>query len=402
MPKYFYTATSLTGEPKSGISEAKNEHELAGLLRKEGYLLISASLEKSKKEIKIFSKIQKVPLKEKLFFTRNFRLMIKTGVPLPKALEILAVQAKNEKFKESLLRVREEVMKGKKLSDCLKEHPKIFSEFFCCMIRTGEETGNLEGVLENLTRQMERTYELRARVKGALVYPAVILVAMTGIGIMMLIMVVPKLAATFEELGIELPFTTRMIIFFADTLLKFWPVFLFIFLIFIFIIKQALKTKKGGKIFDGLLLKIPIVSPIVKGTNTSYTTRTLSALISSGVPITESLEIVSKVLDNFYFRRAMNEAAKEIRKGTKLSESLKPFSDIYPFSLPEMIAIGEETGETAQILEKLADFSESEVENLTKNLAAAIEPIIMIIIGTAVGFFAVSMIQPMYSMLGSI
>jgi len=328
--------------------------------------------------------------------------MIKTGVPLPRALTILSSQTRNERFKEVLLKVREEVTKGKKLSDCLGEFPDVFSEFFCCMVKTGEETGNLEEVLKSVAQQMERTYELKAKVKGALVYPAVIIVAMMGIGILMLVMVIPKLAATFNELGIELPFTTRLIIFLANFLIKFWPIFIFIGLILFFLIRQALRTKKGGKIIDRLILKIPLISPIIKETNTAYTARTLSALFSSGVPIVESLEITSKVLDNFYFKKAMLEAAKEIKKGTKLSESLKPFSKIYPFSFSEMIAIGEETGETSQILEKLADFSESEVENLTKNLASAIEPIIMIIIGTAVGFFAVSMIQPMYSMLGAL
>lgn len=399
MPKYFYTATSFDGEPKSGILEAKDESELAKLLRKEGYVLISSSLEKQKKKIQILSKLTKVPLKEKLFFTRNFRLMIKAGVPLPKSLRILATQTRNEKFKSALLKIREEVTKGKKISDCLKVFPDIFSDFFCSMVKTGEETGNLEEVLENITQQMERTYELRSKVKGALVYPAVIVVAMMGIGILMLVVVIPKLAATFDELGIELPFTTRLIISLASFMIKFWPVFIIIGLILFFLMKQTLKTKKGGKLFDKVVLKIPLVASIIKETNTAYTARTLGALFSSGVPVVESLEITSKILDNFYFKKAMEEASKEIKKGNKLSEALKPFAHIYPFSFSEMIAIGEETGETSQILEKLADFSESEVENLTKNLASAIEPIIMIIIGTAVGFFAVSMIQPMYSML---
>jgi len=399
MPKYFYTATSLDGEPQSGVLEAKDENELAKNLRKEGYMLVSSSLEKQKNKINFISKLSKVPLKEQLFFTRNFRLMIRAGVPLPKALTILSTQTRNEKFKQALLKVREEITKGKKLSDCLKAFPDIFSEFFCSMVKTGEETGNLEDVLKNIARQMERNYELRSKVKGALIYPAVIIVAMMGIGILMLVMVIPKLAATFDELGIELPFTTRMVIFLANSLIKFWPLFIFFALIIFFIVRQTLKTKKGGKIFDKIILKVPLVSPIIKETNTAYTARTLSALFSSGVPVVEALDITSKILDNFYFKKAMEEASREIKKGNKLSESLKPFSYIYPFSFSEMIAIGEETGETSQILEKLADFSEAEVENLTKNLASAIEPIIMMIIGTAVGFFAVSMIQPMYSML---
>jgi len=328
--------------------------------------------------------------------------MIKAGVPLPRSLEILAAQSRNKGFKKALLKIREEIIEGKRLSESLKGWPRIFSELFCNMIEVGEETGNLEGVLENLTRQIEKTYELKSKVKGALVYPVVIVVAMTGIGILMLVMVVPKLSATFDELGIELPFTTRLIISAANFIVKFWFIFPVIILILIFLIRQTLKTKEGSKTVDKLLLKAPIISPIIKETNTASTARTLGTLISSGVPIVKSLEIVSKTLDNFYFREAMAEAAKEVKKGTKLSEALEPFSKIYPHSFSEMIAIGEETGETSSILEKLADFSEAEVENLTKNLASAIEPVIMIIIGAAVGFFAVSMIQPMYSMLGGL
>ena len=402
MPRYFYTATSLKGEPKTGTSEAKNERELARSLRKEGYILVSASLEKSKKKIKIFQNLIGVSLKEKLFFTRNLRLMIKTGISLPKSLNILSLQTENKKFKEALIKIREEIIKGKKLSESLKDYPGIFSELFCNMIETGEETGNLEEVLENLARQMERTYELKSRIKGAMIYPAVIIVAMIGIGVLMLVMVVPQLAQTFEELGIELPFTTRLVLFAADIMIKFWFLFAAISLILFFLIRRSLKAKGKSKIIDKLLLKIPIVSLIIRKTNIAYTARTLSALISSGVPIVRSLEIVSTTLDNFYFKEAMISSANEVKKGIKLSEALKSFSDVYPISFSEMIAIGEETGETSNILEKIADFSESEVENLTRNLSSVIEPAIMIVVGTAIGFFAVSMIQPMYSMLGSI
>jgi type IV pilus assembly protein PilC len=402
MPKFFYTATSLQGESKTGSAEAQDEKNLAKNLRKEGYVLISASKEKSKSKIDILSSIGGVPLKEKLFFTRNFRLMIKAGVPLPKSLEMLSSQANNPKLKKVLLEVRNDIIKGKKLSDALAERPDVFSELFCNMIKVGEETGNLEQVLKNLNDQMEKTYKLKARVKGALIYPVVIIIAMMGIGILMLVTVVPRLSQTFDDLGIELPFTTRLIVKMAGIMTDFWYFFVIAFIFLAIVIRLAMKTSKGGNIIDKAVLKIPVISSIIKGSNTAYTARTLSALINSGVPIVKSLKIVSKTLDNHFFREAANEAAKEVKKGTKLSEAIAPYSSLYPFSFSEMIAVGEETGETSEILEKLADFSEDEVDNLTKNLTSVIEPVIMIIIGTAVGFFAVSMIQPMYSMLGGI
>jgi len=161
MPKYFYTATSLKGETKTGVLEAEDEHELARILRKEKYVLVSASLEKSKRGLKIFQSLIGVSLKEKLFFTRNLRLMIKAGVSLPRALKILANQTENKNFQKVLNKIKEEITKGKKLSEALRDWPKVFSELFCSMVETGEETGNLEEVLKNLARQMERTYELK-------------------------------------------------------------------------------------------------------------------------------------------------------------------------------------------------------------------------------------------------
>jgi len=402
MPKYFYSATSLEGEPKTGTVEVKDEHELARDLRKEGYVLVSASLEKSKRKLDLFQGIARVSLKDKLFFTRNLRLMIKSGIPLPRALGIISLQTENKKFKEALLRIKEDVLKGKKLSESLQKFPNIFSELFCSMIEIGEETGNFEEVLNNLAEQMERTYELRARVKGAMIYPSVIIVAMIGIGILMLITVVPKLAQTFEDLGMELPLTTRIVLMSADLIISYWYILVAFFLASALLVKKTFQSKGRSKLIDKIILKIPIVSSIIKETNIAYTARTLSALINSGVPIVKSLEIISRTLDNIFFREAIVVSAEEVKKGKKLSDVLKNFSSIYPVTFSEMVAIGEETGETANILEKIADFSEGEVTNLTKNLSAVIEPAIMIVVGSAIGFFAVSMIQPMYSMLGGI
>jgi len=402
VPKYFYSAVTSKGEPKTGILESKDEQELSKALHDQGYILVSARLEEKQKGLKFFQKVLKIPIKEKLFFTRNLRLMIRSGVSLPRALKILASQSANQKFSDILFEIMREIEKGKKFSEALEARKETFSNIFCSMVKVGEETGKLEEVLKNLEKQMERTYELKSRVKGAMIYPAVIIVAMVGIGILMLVLVVPQLAQTFEDLGVELPLTTRMVIYAGTFATKFWYIFLAIFGVLVFLLKQGIKTDKGGKMLDKLLLKAPIISKIVKKTNTAYTARTLSSLIISGVPIVESLRIVSETLDNYFYREAITNAAKEVKKGNKLSDSLKPYSDIFSLTFSEMIAVGEETGQTSEILEKIADFSEAEVENLTRNLTSVIEPLIMIVVGIAVGFFAVSMIQPMYSMLGSL
>ncbi len=405
MPKYFYTAKSLKGEPKSGTLEAKDKSELARTLRQEGYVLIKAGLEGEeikRKKFKIsLPFLGRISLTEKMMFTRNLQVMIAAGISLPRALRTLALQTKSKKFKKALFNIAEEITKGKSFSDSLQKHPNIFPEVFTSMVKVGEEAGTLEEVLKTLTQQMEREYELKSKIKGAMIYPAVIICAMLGIGFLMLVMVVPKLAETFRELNVELPPTTKVVISFGTFLAEKWFFAILIAILLFFVFRIILKTKRGKRMVDFLSLKIPIISPIIRKTNSAYTVRTLSSLFASGVPIVRSLEIVSAALGNIYFREAMTESAEKVRKGSKLSESLRPYQDIYPSIIIQMIEVGEETGETSDILGKLADFFETEVGNATKNLSAAIEPILMLIIGAVVGFFAISMVQPMYSMLGA-
>lgn len=404
MPKYSYTAQSLKGESRSGTLEAKNEYQLARALRQEGLILIQAEPKgKSiKKSLKIALPSLGVPLAEKLFFTRNLRVMVSAGLPLPRALATLVKQAKNKKFKEAILNIREEIVKGKSFSDSLTEYPDIFPELFQNMVRVGEESGTLQDVLQTLSRQIEREYDLRSRIKSAMIYPAVIICAMIGIGILMLVMVVPQLAKTFEELEIELPLTTQIVIGIANFLTQQWYLAILIIFILVFSFWRATKTKIGKKMIDKLTLRAPLISPIIRKINTAYTTRTLSSLLAAGVPVIKSLEITSGTLGNIYYKSAVATVAEKVKKGEKIAQALEPYENIYPSIVIQMVAVGEETGETSDILAQLAEFFEEEVSNATKNLATLVEPVIMLIIGGAIGFFAVSMIQPMYSMLGAL
>lgn len=405
MPKYFYLAKSLKGEEQSGTLEAKNEKELARILRQEGYLLIRSEIEAGESKKKKFSIsipfLSGVSVNEKMIFTRNLKVMIAAGIPLPRSLKTLAGLTRSQKFEKALLGIMEDVIKGKSFSDALTKYPDIFPEVFQSMIKVGEEAGTLEEVLGTLTQQMEREYEVASKVQSALIYPAVIILAMLGIGFLMLVMVIPKLAETFNELNVELPPTTKLIIFIGNFLAHYWYLLPVIVAAFVIFLRQILKTKSGKRIFDNLMLKIPVISPIIKKTNSASMVRTLSSLVIAGVPIVRSLEIISAVLGNVFYQEAINDAAEKVRKGAKLSESLAKYENIFPVLVTQMIAVGEETGQTSDILSKLADFYEEEVTTSTKNLAAVIEPVIMLFIGGAVGFFAISMVQPMYSMLGA-
>ncbi|MBU4298432.1 type II secretion system F family protein [Patescibacteria group bacterium] len=406
MAKYFYIAKSLKGEEKSGTMEVKNERELARVLHQEGYILVRAELESSSPGKRKFAIslpfLSGVSLTEKLMFTRNLGVMIAAGIPLPRILRTLAGLSRSKKLKTALLNVEDKVIKGDGFSDSLAEHPDIFPELFTSIMKVGEETGTLEDGLKILTQQMEREHELKSKLLGALTYPAVIILAMLGIGFLMLVTVVPKLAETFAELNVELPPTTQLVINIGNFLANFWYLVPLIILIFLLLLRMILKTKAGRKAIDALGLKMPIISSLVIKTNSASTVRTLSSLISAGVPIVRALEILSGSLGNVYYKQAIRETVEEVRKGGKISDVLRKYENIYPALVTQMLGVGEETGQTSNVLQKLADFYEEEVTNATKALASLIEPVIMLVIGAAVGFFAISMIQPMYSMLGAI
>ena len=407
MPNYFYKAKNLKGEEESGFLEAKDLSQLARLLRQKGYFLISAEEElkekKKKFEIKklnIFEKFGKVSLSEKLFFTRNLEIMIKTGVPLPRAFEILSGLAKTKKFKTALKKISEKIIKGESLSRSLGYFPEIFPKIYQETLKVGEETGKIEDSLDTLAQQMEREHSLKSQIKTAMVYPIVILVIAFLIGILMFVFAIPKLKITFEELNVELPFTTKVILNFADFLVEKWPIAILIGFGLVFILSIALRTKKGGKLKSKLVLKIPMISKISKQMNSALTLRTLSAVLSAGVPIVRALEVASGSLKNYYFKESLTEASVVVEKGKKVSEALEPYKDLYLPMVLEMIKIGEETGETPQVLEKLADFYEKELTATLQRLSSLIEPLLIVVIGAVVGFFAISMMQPMFSIMG--
>lgn len=405
--KYFFVAKSQKGETYSDYKEAKDEQDLSRILHQEGYVLISAVEERLKKKSSFnfwrgFFSFGGVSLKDKMILTRNLKVMISAGISIPRALKTLSEQSKNNKFKKALVEISEKIIKGENFSDALAYYPNIFSQLFCSMVKVGEESGSLEKNLDLLAKQMEKDHALKSKIQEAMMYPLVIIVAMMGIGAMMLILVVPKLAKTFEELGAELPITTKIVIGSGTFLAERWYVVVLFIIVLLLLGRVFFKTKKGKKLLDTAFLKIPVISTIIKKTNSAHTVRTLSSLISAGVPLVRSLEIVAETLSNSFYKNAILESLEKVKKGEKFSTALETYHNLYPLTVVQMLEVGEETGETSGILEKLGDFFEDEVSQATKNLATVIEPALMLIIGGVVGFFAISMVQPMYSMLQSI
>ena len=409
MPIYFYKAKNLKGEEESGFLSAQSSSNLSRILRRKGYFLISAEKKGSEKKRKFklpslvfFEKFIGISLSEKLFFTRNLRVMVKTGISLPRAFKILSNQAKDKKFKKALEAISEKIAQGESLSNSLGIFPEIFSNLYQETLRVGEETGSLESSLKVLSDQMEKEYNLKSKIKTAMLYPLIVLGLALVMGIFMFIFIIPNLKVVFEDLSIELPLTTKIIFALADFMTKNWVTAILIIGSLIFVLFTYFKSQRGEKFKSRLILKLPIISKITKQTNSALSLRTLSSLLKAGVPIVRALEITSKTLTNFYFRESLEKTARVVEKGEKLSQALSPYKNLYLPMVIEMIEIGEETGETSDILEGLADFYEEEVIDALQKLSSTIEPILILIIGGVVGFFAVSMFQPIYSIMGGI
>ncbi|MBI2122459.1 MAG: type II secretion system F family protein [Candidatus Sungbacteria bacterium] len=411
MPIYIYSAAKQNGEVVKGDREAENEKTLAQALKLESLFLLEA---KEKKPFslsslnvainlnEITSKFLPISLVERMFFARNLAVMISAGLSLTRAMEALIQESANPKFRRILSDVNNSVIKGTPFADSLRIHEKVFGNLFINMVGAGEASGKLTLVLKLLSNQMKKDYDLRKRVSGAMMYPAVILIALMVIGTLMMIYVVPSLTAVIKDLGVELPLSTRIIIFTSELAADYLLWVLTAFILFVFLFWRALKTKIGKKIFDHITIRLPIFGELIIKFNTARFCRTLAYLITSGVPIVRSLEITGSVLGNSLFQKAVGGAALDIQKGKQLSVLLSAYPRIFHPIVLQMMSVGEETGKTSDMMLRLALFFEEDVTNTTKNLSTIIEPILMIVIGTAVGFFAVSMLQPIYSSLGNV
>lgn len=406
MATFSYTAISLQGERTAGKEDASTERDLAKLLSDKGYLLTSAKEQGKQKGLgEILGFLNSafgVPLVEKLMFSRNLQVMTASGIPLPRALEVLARQSQSKIFQKALAAMQERVLKGTPLSEAMELYPNIFSDLFSNMVKVGEESGTLEQVLSYITLQLDREHDMKSKVQGALLYPAIVVSTMVGIGILMLVVVVPELAKTFKDLNVQLPLPTQFVIGLGTFFATKWYLALAGFLAVVIGGTIALRSPAVRLQLDTVVLFLPVFSGMTRKINLASTARTLSSLVAAGVPIVRSLEITAKTLGNSHFRQAMEAASQELKKGGKLSLVLQKYPKLYSPIFIQMVEVGEETGQTGTLLAKLAEFYEEEVDVITRSMASVIEPLLMLVIGVVVGFFAISMLQPMYSLLQSL
>lgn len=400
-----YKVKSKTGEIIEGTQEALDRFSLARDLRSRNLIPLSVIEKRTNfsDKFSLFSGIfSKVSISEQIIFTKNLAGMIQAGLSLSRALSVLKKQTKNVKFNKILISLINDIDSGGTLSLALSKFPSVFSKLFISMTKAGEESGNLAGALTDIGLNLEKANSLTKKIHGALIYPGVIMSAMVVIGVLMFAFVVPTLASTFKELGVVLPLSTRVLIFFGNFFSNNLILTFVIIMSVAFAFYLIFRSKAIAPYIDFIVLKVPVVSNLTKELNTARTARTISSLLLSGVSITRALEITGDVVQNSFYKKVLNDAKVSIEKGAPFSQAFEANTKLYPIMMSEMIQVGEETGKLSDMLLQIAIYYEGEVENKTKNLSTIIEPVLMIFIGAAVGFFAISMISPLYSILGSI
>ncbi|TSC78048.1 MAG: Uncharacterized protein G01um101424_182 [Parcubacteria group bacterium Gr01-1014_24] len=402
---FSYRARSKTGEISEGVLDALDRLSLARDLRGRGYIPVSIQ-EQNESFFDRMSVLavmfSKVSVSEQIILTRNLSGMLRAGLSLFRALSVLKKQTKNPALGKILTSLSNNINSGETLSSGLSKFPNIFSKLFVSMTRSGEESGNLAGALSDVGMNLEKSHSLTKKIRGALIYPGVILSAMVVIGVLMFAFVVPTLANTFKELGVVLPASTRLLIFIGNF---FSNNLILTFLIIIgvgFGLYWLLGARFMAKYIDFLVVRLPFIGNLAKELNTARTARTMSSLLSSGVSIIRAVEITEDVVQNIYYKKVLADARAAVEKGAPFSQTFVDNDNLYPIMMSEMIQVGEETGKLSDMLLQIALFYEEEVENKTKNLSTIIEPLLMIVIGSGVGFFAISMISPLYSILGNI
>ena len=399
MPLYTYKAKDTHGKVIEDVIQAGSRQEVATNLKAEGLQVLMVKSPETKLE-SLFS--GKISVSEKATFCRFLATMLRAGMPLPEALNIIRKESENKRMQKILADVTFQIRKGSSLSVTLSKYPNDFDEIFLTMVKAGEESGNLDKTFDYLSKQLLASHEMTQKVKGAMVYPAVILVAMAGNGILMITFVLPKISEVFSQLNLKLPFTTRMILGIGNfvgentALVLGGTVLLFIITFLIFYIRRTRKII--SRIFAGL----PMVKKLVDQIDVARFARTLSALLKSAVPILPALDVSSDVLSQDRLKKEAKKFSAEVASGESLSEVLVKSKKVFPQVMVQTIRAGEESGSLEVVLEELAEFYEREVDYSLKRLTSIIEPVLMLVIGVGVGAMVVMMVIPIYSIVGSL
>lgn len=343
----------------------------------------------------------KVSFSEKSLFAKHLSVMLKSGMTLSDALRVTKDSAKGG-FKRVLKDVLRSVQSGRSLSDALKRHPRVFSELFVAAVFAGEASGTLVQNLSHLADELEKEKELHQKIKGALMYPSVVLIATAILGFALAFLVLPKITPLFTGLQVDLPFTTRALIWAANLAQENGLLIAVVTIVVVVGLVWLVRQKFSRPVTHWITLHIPVIKHLVRHAALARFCRTLGTLLGSGLTIGEALDVSQRTIGNYYYARSLQSIAKRVSKGSRLSSNLEKFEKLYPLAIVRMVSVGEESGNMEETLHYLADFYDSEVDTATKALSTALEPILLIVVGVVVGFLALSIITPIYDITGSI
>ena len=399
MPSYAWKGRNRAGSVQEGALVAESKEIALAQLRRQN--IVVTGIRERGKEISLTKMGRKVPPKTLAVFTRQFSVMIDAGLPLVQCLEILANQQEHKNFQKILLQVRQDVEAGSTLADAMRRHPKAFNNLYVNMVAAGEAGGILDTILQRLSVYIEKAVKLSSQVKSALIYPiAVIVIAMIVVAVILL-KVIPTFAALFTSLGAELPFPTRMVIMASNFLARYFIFFVIAIIAGVFAFRRYYATYRGRRVVDGLVLKLPVLGMIMRKISVARFCRTLATLTSSGVPILESLDITARTSGNAIVEDAILEVRKSVEGGKTIVEPLRD-SGIFPNMVVQMIGVGEQTGALDQMLNKIGDFYEDEVDAAVAGLVKLLEPVMIFILGVIIGGKVNAMYLPMFTLINKI
>lgn len=396
---YRYEALDDQGTKKTGLVEADDSRDAASLLKENNLTLVNLEVANIKKSINL-PFINRISMKDVVIFARQFSIMIGAGVAMVQALRILVNQTENQKFKKVIGEIGDEVEGGAPLSDCLAKRPKIFSNFFVSVVKSGERSGKLDEVLNYLADEIGKDYDMIAKIRGSMIYPAVVMVGMVVIGIVMMVFVLPKLMDVMTETGTALPVATRILIAISNFMTGYWWLLIILFVGLLFAIKIALSSRTGRWIFDAMTLRLPVFGKLFQKILLVRFCRSMNTLLLGGVSIENSLSIAGDVVSNMTYKSLVNQTIKEVEDGNSISIVFLD-SPLIPKMVSHMMQVGEETGKLDVVFNKVSEFYNREIDNMLANMMSLLEPLVMILIGVGVGVMVAAVIMPMYSMVGS-
>ncbi len=396
MATFIWQGTSFSGKRVSGELEAASKGDVLKNLRKQR-VRISLVREKQK-AAGLFQGNKKVKVKDLGLFTRQFATMISAGLPLIQCLEVLSHQIEQPTLKQVIQKSIQRIEGGATLGEAFKEHPKIFNELFIAMVEAGETGGILDTILERLAVHLEKMEALMRKIKSAMTYPLVVFSVSMGATAFMLLFLIPRFAAMFTDFGGDLPLPTKIVMMASDGLKKYGWLLLLIIGTGIFAFKKYRATRKGLLATDKLSLKMPVLGSLLRKGAISRFSRTLSTLLSSGVPLLDGLNVTSRAAGNLAISVAINGVRDSVTSGSTLAEPMRTCG-VFPPMVTQMVSVGEETGRLDEMLSKLADFYDDEVDNAVEMLTSIIEPIMIVVMGLIVGGMLIAMYLPMFKLI---